>query len=305
MAMNKIIAGISNTTAFGFIPLLQFLPLNRIKEFQNALSKFFLILKQQLIKHRETYDENNIRDFTDSVLKLSKDKNMSGNIIEELTDDHLEHILGDIFLAGTETTMNTLLWSIVYMINYPKFQDELFNEIITVVGEHRYPCLSDRDSLHLVKASLKETLRASSLSPLGLPHKTTSETTLANLFIPKDTTIMINLWQLHHDSKYWHDPEEFNPYRWLNEDKKIDPNKATSYLPFSAGTRVCLGKVVAEAELFVFFTRLIRDFKFEVSHGCPPPKLDGKYTATINPEPFDVLLTPRANNLMLSEKMVP
>ena len=297
--VNQVVEGISNTY-IDFLPWFRFLPFTRLKMFEDILSKYFLFLKEQLIKHKESFDENNIRDFTDSVIRLSKDATLQKKIDEELTDEHLEHIVSDMFVGGTETTLTSLLWTILYMVHYPKYQEEIYKEIISVVGENRYPCLSDKDSLNLVKASLKESLRLASLLPLGVPHKTLSETTLMGLKIPKDTTVIINHWQLHNDTNFWENPEDFNPYRWISEDNNFDSDKATSYLPFSAGTRVCLGKAVAEAELFVFFTRLIRDFKFKGTPGCPLPSLVGKCTITLAPIPFDVILTPRVNNLILS-----
>ncbi|XP_065649370.1 steroid 17-alpha-hydroxylase/17,20 lyase-like [Hydra vulgaris] len=303
--INNIVAGLSNTTAVDFLPGLRYLQFSEIKKLKSSLVIYFRLLHDQLKKHKETFDENNIRDFTDSIIKFSKDETMENKFEEELTDEHLEHVIGDMFIAGSETTLTSLLWLIIYMIHYPKYQEEIFEEITRVIGENRYPQLSDRDSLHLVKASIKECLRLSSIVPLGVPHKTLSETTLIGYNIPKNTTVIINHWQIHNDTNHWKNPNEFNPHRWIDDDNNFDATRATSYLPFSAGTRVCLGKTVAETELFFFFTRLIRDFKFEGVPGCPLPSLIGKCSITLAPEEFDVHVTPRINSLMFSENVLP
>ncbi|XP_065649369.1 LOW QUALITY PROTEIN: steroid 17-alpha-hydroxylase/17,20 lyase isoform X2 [Hydra vulgaris] len=302
--INNIAAGLSNTTAVDFLPGLRYLQFSEIKKLKSSLVIYFRLLNDQLKKHKETFDENNIRDFTDSIIKFSKDETMENKFEEELTDEHLEHVIGDMFVAGSEITLTSLLWLIIYMIHYPKYQEEIFEEITRVIGENRYPQLSDRDSLHLVKASIKECLRLSSIVPLGIPHKTMSETTLIGYNIPKYTTVIINHWQIHIDTNHWKNPNEFNPRRWIDDDNNLDATRATSYLPFSAGTRVCLGKTVAETELFFFFTRLIRDFKFEGVPGCPLPSLIGKCSIALAPEEFDVHVTPRINSLMFSENIL-
>ena len=302
LIMRNLVTGLSNTTAIRFLPWLKYLPFSGLKELKSTFSKLFSIQKEQLIKHCKTY-ENNIRDFTDSVIKLSRDKIMENNESEKLTDEHLENILANMFIGGTETPLTSLLWFFLYLVRYPKYQEEIYNDIVSIVGENRYPCLNDRNSLDLVKAFLNESLRFSSLLPLGIPHKTMSKTTLKGLDIPKGAVVMINHWHLHHDKKHWEKPEEFNPYRWINKDKKFDPDTMTSYLPFSTGTRGCLGRTVAEAELFIFFTRLVRDFKFEVKPGCPSPSLVGRSSVTLEPEPFEVVLTLRSNNLLMRKNL--
>ncbi|XP_065649367.1 cytochrome P450 2U1-like [Hydra vulgaris] len=294
--INDIVDGLSNTTAVGFLPWLRFLPFSPIKKLRTSLSKYILFLNDQLKKHKKTFDENNIRHFTDSIINFSNKKAVKQKY--KNVDEHLVPVIRDLFITGSETVLTSLLWLILYMMHYPEYQQEIFIEITTIIDENRYPCLNDRDSLHLVKASLKECLRLSSIVPLGLPHKTTRKTVLMGHSIPENATVMINHWQIHNDTNYWENPNKFNPYRWIGKDMKFDPSKAASFLPFSAGTRVCLGKTVAENELFFFFSRLIRDFKFECTPGCPPPSLIGNCNITHAPKQFCTYLTPRKNNLM-------
>jgi cytochrome P450 len=45
---------------------------------------------------------------------------------------------------------------------------------------------------------------------------------------------------LHHDPKYYPDPERFDPERF-NEDEKAKRHHYV-YLPFGEGARICLGK---------------------------------------------------------------
>ncbi|KAJ8312407.1 hypothetical protein KUTeg_009780 [Tegillarca granosa] len=79
---------------------------------------------------------------------------------------------------------------------------------------------------------------------------------------------MINHWALLHDPDFWKDVDKFDPYRFLDSDGKLSPTPE-SWLPFSAGRRVCLGESVAKPELFLVFATLLQKFRFKF----PPGKL--------------------------------
>jgi cytochrome P450 len=88
--------------------------------------------------------------------------------------------------------------------------------------------------------------------------------------IPKGTTVFINFWALHHDPKYWKDPDEFNPYRYLDENGKSKPTKSYSWLPFSAGRRVCLGETLAKPEILLMCANLLQRFEIRLPDGVKP-----------------------------------
>ena len=62
-------------------------------------------------------------------------------------------------MAGTETTSSGLRWSLVYLVNYPKIQEQLFQNIIDNVGRDNIPTLKDKTKLPLVDAFIMEVLR--------------------------------------------------------------------------------------------------------------------------------------------------
>ena len=87
---------------------------------------------------------------------------------------------------------------------------------------------------------------------------------------------------MHHDEKFWGDPYEFRPERFLDEDKNLvaadHPNRK-HLMPFGAGTRVCLGESLAIARLFLWITKLMQ--RFEVVPAENNPK------STTDPRLFD------------------
>ena len=69
--------------------------------------------------------------------------------------------------------------------------------------------------------------------PLALPHYTAAATTLGEYTLPKDTTVMVNIYAIHHDPTHWKQPEEYKPERWLDEEGKLIKHDA--YIPFGIG----------------------------------------------------------------------
>jgi len=196
--------------------------------------------------------------------------------------------MAEVFMAGLETTASTLCWALLYLIHNPEVQQMLHQELDQVTGPERLPELEDKKNLPYLEATITETLRLSSLVPLSVPHKTTVDTTLQGYAIPKGTTILMNLWSLHHDPEIWDDPDAFRPERFLDEEGNFVPPKADRFLPFSAGRRVCLGESLARLELFLVLARLLHSFKFENPPGCDLPTLKPINGIVSMPQSFSV-----------------
>ena len=65
-------------------------------------------------------------------------------------------------------------------------------------------------------------------------NSTVEDTSVLGHFIPKDTTVMANIWAVHNDPKVWHKPQDFNPNRFLTSDGK-QVIKTEALIPFSMG----------------------------------------------------------------------
>ncbi|KAJ8312405.1 hypothetical protein KUTeg_009778 [Tegillarca granosa] len=133
-------------------------------------------------------------------------------------------------------------------------------------GRDRFPVLKDRENLGYTEATLHESMRLNTAVVVGVPHRTLCDTTI--------------------------DVEKFNPHRFLDSDGKLSP-KPESWLPFSAGRRVCLGEGVAKPELFLVFATLLQKFKFKL----PPGKVgnleeDPDYYGAL-PKKYDIMIEER------------
>ena len=101
---------------------------------------------------------------------------------------------------------------------------------------------------------------------------------------------------VHMDPTLWKDPEAFNPQRFLNEDgtKTVRPD---FFIPFGVGRRMCLGDVLAKAELFLFFSSMLHVFNLQMPEGAELPGLCGQAGVTVSPQSFKVKKLLSSKNL--------
>ena len=152
-------------------------------------------------------------------------------------DRQQEHFTGDLFIANIESVASTLDWLLAYMAQYPSVQKKLQEEIDQVVGNSRLPSLQDRPVMPYANAVMHELLRISSVTPLGVQHKTMKDLDFQGYRIPKDTMVLANLYAVHHDPTVYKNPGVFCPERFLGKEGKI--LKSEAFLPFSTGKRGC------------------------------------------------------------------
>src|SRR5690348_3513510 len=169
----------------------------------------------------------------------------------------------DLFLAGAETTSTTLTWIFLYMARHPHIQEKLAEEIQRVVGNSRLPSLTDRPEMPYTEAVIHEVMRKVTLVPISVFHSTMEDVEFHGYQIPKETIVMINLYEVHNNIGLWGDPENFRPERFLSKDgTKFE--RREGFVPFSTGKRVCLGETLARDELFLFTSALFQAFEVSV-----------------------------------------
>uniref|UniRef100_F7CLC5 Cytochrome P450 family 2 subfamily J member 2 n=1 Tax=Monodelphis domestica TaxID=13616 RepID=F7CLC5_MONDO len=269
-----------------FPRIMEYLPGAHKKLFRE-FQKLESFVAQMIKQHKEDQNSEEAHDFIDAYLKeLSKYLPFcfKGNISSNLKENNLVSCTLDLFFAGTESTSTTLRWALLYMAFYPEIQGKIQVEIDRVVDHSRWPTMADRENMPYTHAAIHEVQRMGNIIPLNAPRVATVDTTLAGYHVPKGTRLLTNLTSLHRDPKEWATPETFNPEHFLENGEF---KKRESFLPFSAGKRVCLGEQLAQPELFIFFTCLLQRFTFQ----APPDtqlSLDFQFGLTISPVPYQI-----------------
>ena len=85
--------------------------------------------------------------------------------------------------------------------------------------------------------------------------------------LPKGTQVVPNIFSIHMNEKYFDNPEEFRPERFIDEDgKAVRPEYL---IPFSIGKRACPGEIFARNELLIVTAYLFKRFTFAAADGFP------------------------------------
>nr|XP_039248531.1 cytochrome P450 2U1-like [Styela clava] len=265
-------------------PILRFLPpfSSHFKEGLKDVEFFMGIIGRIIEEHKEQFDENDIRDFIDAFLKEMKTRDKNDASFNKL---QLIQYIRDLFEAGTGTTSSTLCWAILCLAHYPKCQEKIADEVEKTLGSDGVPTMKHRDEMPYTCAFIQELMRHRTLAPFSVFHKTNEEATLNGYTIPKNTTISPNLWAVHFDSKYFYNPEEFCPERFIDDGGKFI--KSNHVIPFSVGPRHCVGEQLARMEIFIFLVGIIQQLRIVPDPKKPLPAFDVGAFNSVTYEPLD------------------
>ncbi|NXR38441.1 CP1A5 protein, partial [Zosterops hypoxanthus] len=251
-----------------FIPVLRYLPSRSMKLFLEFNRYFLSFLQKRVKEHYDTYDKNNIRDITDSLIEQCLDKKLGTNTAMQIPKEKIVNLVNDLFGAGFDTVTTALSWSLMYLVTYPNIQRKIQEELDQTIGRERRPRLSDRGTLPYTEAFILEMFRHSSFLPFTIPHSTTKDTVLNGYYIPKDRCVFVNQWQVNHDEKLWKNPETFSPERFLSADgTKVNKDDGEKVLLFGLGKRRCIGENIARWQVFLFLATLLQQLEFSVCKG--------------------------------------
>lgn len=222
-----------------------------------------------------------------------------------ISDDLCGYTVGALLEAGSDTSANTLVGFMQAMVLFPSVQHQAQEELDRVCGHDRLPTLDDIDHLPYIRACAKEALRWMPTAILGVPHRVTQDNEYMGYHIPAGASVICNVWAIHTDEKRYPRAREFDPSRFLG-DQKTSFESATSadvrerdHFAFGAGRRICPGMHVADRALLFAVARLLWAFDIgkaldrEGKQVVPDPE---KLTAgfVVQPEPFPARITPRS-----------
>jgi cytochrome P450 len=181
-----------------------------------------------------------------------------------------------LFMAGHETTANTLAWAWFIISQMPKVEARFHAEIDEVLGG-RTPTLADVPKLVYTRAIIEETLRLYPPVPL-LSREALVDENYKGTPIPKGSVILIFPWLLHRNGKWWPKPNQFKPERFLPGGQ--GPISKFAYIPFSIGPRICAGLGFAMAESVLSMAALAQNFRLRLK---PVHKVEMECRLTLRP----------------------
>lgn len=170
-----------------------------------------------------------------------------------------------IFMAGHETTANTLAWAWFLLSQAPWAASRLRAEIDTVLGS-RLPTLQDVPRLAYTRAIVEETLRLYPPIPI-LAREATAPARLGGLDVARGALLLVVPWLLHRNPDLWTKPDHFRPERFLPGGEAERQSKY-GYIPFSIGPRICAGLTFGLNEAILCVAVLAQRFELELAEGA-------------------------------------
>ncbi|PKU79001.1 premnaspirodiene oxygenase-like [Dendrobium catenatum] len=246
------------------------------------------ILNEIIEEHEmKKSDEDDINeDLVDVLLRIKR----NGEMDLSLTMENVKAVILDLFLAGSDPSSTTLVWAMTELIRHPKVMQKAQLEVRKALNGKIRIEEGDMHKLPYINQVIKETLRLHPPGPLLVPRLCCETIELAGYTIPVESRVVINVWAMMRDPKYWEDPEIFQPERF--EEKAIDLSVTNfEFTPFGGGRRICPGMSFALASMELWLAQLLFYFDWELPGGRSPHELDVE-------EAFGLTLT-RKNDLCL------
>ncbi|KAJ3056093.1 Thromboxane-A synthase [Rhizophlyctis rosea] len=174
-----------------------------------------------------------------------------------------EEVVG-FFLAGHETTSNTLMYTVLELCRNPDVHAKLQREISTILPHKESPLTLDnlKDFKYLEQV-IKEAQRLHTVVGV-VGRNAAKDMKIMGYDIEAGTNINIPIKHIHLDERYWPEPQKFDPERFAEGRAAPVPG---SYLPFSDGPHNCIGSKLAFIEAKVVLIQLLRQFDVELIPG--------------------------------------
>ena len=281
-------------------PLLRFIPIKSLrgnyKQFSKNFKQIFAFAKQLVENHNQHInDSDEATDYIDEYLKQANNDKLLKKTDSTFDMDQLTTSITNLFIGGTETTSTTLRWALIYMIENPQILNKCQQEIddhMNTKNDQSFVKMEDKQCLPYTTATIFEIQRCGNIATLGgsTMHRNLEATTLHGYYIPKNSYVAPNFYAVHVDHRQFPNPHEFDPTRFLSSDQK-SIRRPAGFIPFSIGRKSCPGESLANMELFLFFSNLIRQYNFHVADKDGQISSRKFYHTGLTRAPFDYKVT--------------
>jgi len=227
-----------------------------------------------------------LADIIQEMIKTERSKMTEGKLsntvlskYSTLTDDDgkllnasdIGPMLFELFFGGVETTASSLQYLVYLLGKNPHVQDKLYDEI---KNENEYKITyADLTKLNYLDHVLKEAMRLFPPAPLSA-RSTLAGTEFMGYQLPANSTVVINVWKIHKDPRFWSNPEQFYPERFLIK------NHPAAWGTFGFGVRSCVGQRLTVMESKVALLGLIKNFRI---HSLGEKEPEYKMAFTMQP----------------------
>ncbi|KAJ5117587.1 cytochrome P450 [Penicillium atrosanguineum] len=182
-----------------------------------------------------------------------------------------------VILSGIETIPDYICSVLFNTLETPEYFARLREEITSTFRNSAEISATSVQDLRFLKACMHESLRLAPPFVGTLPRRvptSTSGVIICSQFVPSGTTVGIHNWSITHSPRFWKDPEDFRPDRWLGDSRYTDDMRE-AFHPFGFGPRTCVARNLVVIEASLILARMLFEFDMQLdsrSHKWPVRK---------------------------------
>ncbi|XP_017321382.1 thromboxane-A synthase isoform X1 [Ictalurus punctatus] len=232
------------------------------------------------LDHFDVVNQADEQDVTDRNAESCNESAKSSQQKRMMTEDEIIGQAFIFFLAGYETSSNTLAFTCYLLAINPDCQKKVQKEVDDFFSRHGSADYTNIQELKYLDMVVCEALR---LYPPAFRYARTveRECVVNGQLLPKGATLEIAAGFLHSDPEYWQEPEKFIPERFTPEAKAS--RHPFVYMPFGAGPRSCVGMRLAQLEIRMALVNILKTFNVVACKDTEVP-LTLKSTTTLGPK---------------------
>jgi cytochrome P450 len=215
-------------------------------------------------------------DLLDMLLEVRDADTGEGMSREQLRDE-----LVTVFLAGHETTAHSLAWTWLLLTKHPAVLEKIRFELDCVL-QGRAPNAGDLHALTYTNQVFNEAMRLFPAAPIVLRRSDKSAQLQLNgqTFDIEPGAMLINVIRnIHRHPDFWNNPDDFDPERFdINQTEK---RHRLAFMPFGAGSRMCIGNNLAQMEAVLILASVIQKFELSLE---PNQTIEEEFAVTLRPK---------------------
>ncbi|XP_042957701.1 labd-13Z-ene-9,15,16-triol synthase, chloroplastic-like [Carya illinoinensis] len=160
-------------------------------------------------------------------------------------------------------------WVMARLLKDPEIMRKVTEELTEIVGLDNLVEESHLPKLHYLEAVIKETLRLHPPGPFLLLRTPSESSIIGGYCVPKGSSIFLHVWAIQRDPKYWDNPLEFKPERFLNNAYGTFDYLGNNfkYLPFGSGRRICAGIALGDRTLKYILASFLHSYEWKLPQG--------------------------------------
>ncbi|KAG9152550.1 hypothetical protein Leryth_026782 [Lithospermum erythrorhizon] len=243
-----------------FFPVLRKLDPQGIRRRMASAASKLLSFAEKIIDMRLKQREQGIvkNDLLDVLLTSIEEHP------EDIDKDTVVHMCLDMFVAGTDTSSNTVEWAMAEVVKNPYIMRKVKEELAHVIGKGKTIEEDDIDNLPYLRCIVKETFRLHPVAPFLIPRKVGQDNVqLSGFIIPKGSQVLVNAYAIGRDPSIWESPLQFKPERFLKSEMDVR-GQHFELIPFGAGRRICPGLPLGLKMVHLMLGSLLNSFDWKL-----------------------------------------